>query len=261
MDPQTLAACLFAARATQQPWAPLEADGVPLTLGPAYDVQQAFNVLQAPDDPGAIAGYKVGLTSKAMQAFCGVDEPISGIVFAGRIHGSGAIIAASDFLRLGIECEIALRLKADIPALTGNESPQQLHDCIETVHAAFEIVEDRDADYSRLDAGSIVAENSWNMGMVVSDGVPAAGLGDLAAISARMWLNGAPAGQGRGEAALGSPAFVMRWLAGFLSRRGEKLMPGQWVMTGSLLPTVFPAKGDKFRFALDGLVAVELSVS
>jgi len=42
-------------------------------------------------------GYKVGLTSAPMQAFCGIDHPIAGVVLAGRVHRSGATMRRSDF--------------------------------------------------------------------------------------------------------------------------------------------------------------------
>ncbi len=51
------------------------------SMGDAYDIQDKYvPLLRAAH--GEPVGYKVGLTSKAMQTFCGVDHPIAGVVLA-----------------------------------------------------------------------------------------------------------------------------------------------------------------------------------
>ena len=50
-----------------------------------------------------------------MQAFCGIDHPIAGVVLAKRVHRSGATVRRADFGRLGLEFEIAVRIKSDVP--------------------------------------------------------------------------------------------------------------------------------------------------
>jgi len=59
------------------------------SMADAYDVQDKYvPLLRAVH--GQAVGYKVGLTSKAMQTFCGIDHPIAGVVLASRVHQSGA---------------------------------------------------------------------------------------------------------------------------------------------------------------------------
>ena len=113
-------------------------------------------------------GYKVGLTSAAMQAFCGIDHPIAGVVLARRVHRSGAIVKRSDFGRLGLEFEIAVRIKSDVPVTDGSCSAEMIEPHIDGICAAIELVDDRDADYGNLDVLSLVADNSWNGGIVLS---------------------------------------------------------------------------------------------
>jgi hypothetical protein len=86
----------------------------PATISDAYDIQDRYVALLR-GEHGAAVGYKVGLTSAAMQAFCGIDHPIAGVVLARRVHRSGATVRRSNFGRLGLEFEIAVRLKSDVP--------------------------------------------------------------------------------------------------------------------------------------------------
>ena len=81
----------------------------------AYDIQDKYvPLLRAVH--GEPVGYKVGLTSKAMQTFCGIDHPIAGVVLARRVHQSGASVRRADYGRIGLEFEIAVRMKSDMPA-------------------------------------------------------------------------------------------------------------------------------------------------
>src|ERR1700738_688362 len=84
---------------------PLGPPDGPATISDAYDIQERYVALLR-DKHGDAVGYKVGLTSAAMQAFCGIDHPIAGVVLSTRVVQSGATVRRSDFGRLGLEFEI-----------------------------------------------------------------------------------------------------------------------------------------------------------
>ena len=86
----------------------------PATISDAYDIQERYVALLR-GKHGDVVGYKVGLTSATMQTFCGIDHPIGGVVLASRLHKSGASVRRSDYGRLGLEFEIAVRIKSDVP--------------------------------------------------------------------------------------------------------------------------------------------------
>ena len=113
---QRAAEALLAEHKANTTFKPLGPPLAPAAIADAYDIQAKYVALlrAAHDEP---SGYKVGLTSATMQAFCGIDHPIGGVVLATRVHESGATIRRSDFGRLGLEFEIAVRLKSDIPAI------------------------------------------------------------------------------------------------------------------------------------------------
>src|SRR3954468_11870987 len=88
--------------------------GGPANISDAYDIQEQYVALLR-GKVGDTVGYKVGLTSATMQKFCGIDHPIAGVVLASRVHRSGAAVRRADFGRLGLEFEIAVRIKSDVP--------------------------------------------------------------------------------------------------------------------------------------------------
>jgi len=135
---------------------PLAPPDGPASISDAYDIQERYVALLRGKHGDAV-GYKVGLTSAPMQAFCGIDHPIAGVVLASRVHQSGAAVRRSDFGRLGLEFEIAVRLKSNVPVRGAPCTADIIAPHIGGVSAAIEIVDDRSADYTNLDVLSVVA--------------------------------------------------------------------------------------------------------
>jgi len=155
---------------------------------------------------------------------------------------------------------MALKVGAAVPALAEGADVSSLLDYVASAHAAFEIIDDRNADYAVLNAASIVAENSWNAGIVVGPPCDPRTLGHLDDVDGELLINGVSAGVGSSRDVLGGPLHVLAWLARFLARRGEALRPGQWIMTGSIIPTKFPPPGGRLQFTLRGLAPVSAQI-
>jgi 2-keto-4-pentenoate hydratase len=230
----------------------------PATIRDAYDIQQRYVALLR-GKHGDAMGYKVGLTSAPMQAFCGIDHPIAGVVLASRVHRSGAGVRRSDFGRLGLEFEIAVRIKSDVPVTGAPCTAEMIRPHIDGVCAAIELVDDRSADYGNLDVRSLVADNSWNGGIVLSEF--ARKWPDLEGVLGRATKDRVAIGEGHGRDILGHPFNSAAWLATQLGSRGERLKAGQVVMTGSVMKTVFPEGDANYRFDLEGVGFVEVQVT
>jgi 2-keto-4-pentenoate hydratase len=229
----------------------------PAAISDAYDVQERFVALLRAEH-GAAVGYKVGLTSAPMQTFCGIDHPIAGVVLAKRVVKSGATVRRGDFGRLGLEFEIAVRIKSDVSATETPHTAATIQPYIDGVCAAIELVDDRNADYANLDVRSLVADNSWNGGIVLSNFVTT--WPDLEAVRGKATKDGLSIGGGHGRDILGHPFNSVAWLATQLGRRGEGLRMGQVVMTGSVMKTVFPLEHATYRFDLEGISYVEVQI-
>src|ERR1700674_832270 len=219
----------------------------PATIADAYDIQDKYVALLQREHGDAV-GYKVGLTSATMQAFCRIDHPIVGVVLASRVHRSGTTVRRSDFGRLGLEFEIAVRIKSDVPVTSMPHTAETIRPHIDGVCAAVELVDDRNADYANLDVRSLVADNSWNGGIVLSEF--ATTWPDLESVLGRATNDRVAIGEGYGRDILGHPFNSVAWLATQLASRGAGLRAGQVVMTGSVMKTVFPEADASYRFDL-----------
>jgi len=259
-SPDAVAASLIAQHRDGVSFTPLPEDQRIGGLDAAYRIQEAFQALVIAQRRVTIAWYKVALTSKAMRDMVGVDQPLAGAIFDDTVHGSPAALESSDFQRLGVECEIALRLDADLPGRDGGHSRESVAAAVGAVLPAFELIEDRSADYGAIDAYSVIADNAWNAGIVLGSPVSAWRDLDLAATRGVLTVNGAVVSEGRGADALGHPLNALAWLADMMAARGRPLERGMIVMTGSIVKTVFPAPGDRLEFTLDGFGGVAMTL-
>lgn len=226
-------------------------------IATAYAIQDRFVRTLRTRDGAGVAGYKIGLTSSRMQAMCGIPHPIAGVVLEGRVHPSGATLPLSGFGRLGIEFEVAVRIGRPLGPDSGISGLADLAEAVAAVAPAVELIDDRGADYTSLDMLSLVADNSWNAGIVL--GAFRETWPDLAAIEGTAEQAGAVMDRGHGRDAMGHPFEPLLWLCRHLWSRGEGLKAGDVVMTGSLMPTRFPAAGESYRFTLAGLGAVDVA--
>ncbi len=254
LDPVRTAATLIDDHAHLRNLVPFARDHGATDLDGAYAIQAALVERLVPLK-GPRVGYKIGLTSLRMQQMCSIDHPVAGVVLADRLAKSGTQWRLSSLVRLGIEFEICVRLARPLPP---RATPYALEDVAKAVGAvcpAFEVIDDRNSPYP-LDMLSLVADNAWNEGIVQGEYVKS--WPDLAAASGVVELNGEVIDQGHGRDVLGHPFEPLRWLANHLSARGETLHAGEIVSTGSLVTTRFPKPGERYRFSVEGVGAVEI---
>src|SRR5450432_505087 len=258
----TLAAAkaIAAARRTRTPLAPLAAELAPRTEADGYRIQQALRDLLAADF-GAMVGYKIGCTSAVMQQYLDIPHPCGGSVFAHGVHASGASLRAADYVRVGVECEIAVRLARDLAPSAAPFTADTIAQAIEAYLPAIEIVDDRYADWRTLGAPTLVADDFFAAGCVLGQPVARPKAPDLLDVIGRAVINGVEAGQGTGADVLGHPHHALAWLANHLAATGQGLHAGQIVLTGSLVKTIWLNAGDRAVMDLSGLGKVEVAFS
>jgi 2-keto-4-pentenoate hydratase len=249
-----MAQWMWAARARRLPYRNLPDDLRPASIAEAYAAQEAYYRLAEPPY-GAVAGAKIATTTKVMQRLMGINHPCGGAVFRRTIHASPARLRAADFVNLRIESEIALQLGADLPASGAPWTRASVAPAVAAALPAFELIEDRNADYARTEATSLIVENCWNGGIVI--GTPKRiALDDLVGITGRLTLGGKLIGEGAAE----DPCATLAWLANHVAERGRDLKAGMVVITGSLIPTVSIAPGQRAVFTVEGLGEVTMDV-
>ncbi|MDD9990987.1 MAG: fumarylacetoacetate hydrolase family protein [Rhodospirillales bacterium] len=256
-----LAERLFVENAEGRPFQRLRGADRPASLDEGYRVQSLLNRRFAEAGRGGIAGYKVGLTSEAIQTMYGSDQPISGVVFETGVHRSPARIALADYTRLGLEFELAVGIGGDFRPEDAPFAPDDARDRVASCMPAFELIEDRHADHDDVDALSILVDNAWCAGVVLGQPCSDWRTLDLANTPVSLRINDALPAAAVTGAAMGNPLHSLVWLANQLASRGTTLKRGMIVMTGSTLATQFPKAGDRFVYEIEGLGAAEATIA
>jgi 2-oxo-3-hexenedioate decarboxylase/2-keto-4-pentenoate hydratase len=249
---KTMAQWMWDARARRLPYRNLPAELKPASLREAYAAQEAYYRLAEPVY-GAVCGAKIATTTKVMQELMGIDHPCGGAIFARTIHYSPAHLHTDDFVNVRIESEIALMLGADLPAAGAPWTRDTVAPAVSAAMPAFELIEDRHADYTKTEVASLIVENCWNGGIVIGAAKfisPAS----LVGIAGKLTIGGNPAGEGFAE----DPCATLAWLANHLAERGRGLKAGMVVITGSVIPTISIKPGDHAAFSVAGLGEVEV---
>ena len=233
-------------------------DGLPARLRPAgeaeaYAVQAVLHDRLTAAGWGTVVGHKIGCTTPVMQTFLKIPNPCAGGVFAPTVAlGRGAFEHAR-YLHVGVECELAVRLAADLPARGAPYDRESVAPAVGALMAAIEVVDDRWVDYHAVDTPTLVADDFFGAGCVLGEPVAGWRRLDLEAISGSMAINGEVVGHGRGADILGHPFEALAWLANSLAGRGSALRAGEFVLLGSLVATRWLERGDEAVVAIEGL--------
>ena len=261
MSTQAAAKQLLEAHERRQRFAPLPPGLAPRTESEAYAIQDAFVALRA-QKLGALAGYKIALTSAEMRRFVGVDSPQAGVMFESTLKRSPARVRAADYVRLIVEFEIAVQIAEDLPAADKPFFRDRVAKSVGAVMPALELADDRNADYKALAKHplELIADNCWNEGAVLGAPIKDWKAIDLAAVRGVATINGSKVGEGRGADAMGHPLDAVAWLADHLASSGRGLLRGDVVITGSIVTTKAVTPGDLVLFDVKELGQVELRV-
>jgi 2-keto-4-pentenoate hydratase len=244
------------ARRNRTPLHALASDTAPQDEAEGYRIQRAVHDLLLPH-AGPFVGYKIGCTSPVMQQYLNIPHPCGGGVFAKGVHDNGAVLAAADYVRVGVECEIAVRLARDLSPTEEPFTAEWVMEAIEAYHPAIEIVDDRYTDWQTMGAPTLIADDFFAAGCVLGQAVARSGAPDLLELVGRAVVNGTEVGRGTGADVLGHPHNALAWLANHLAAEGKGLHAGQIVLTGSLVKTVWLNAGDNVTMELKGLGKVE----
>jgi len=235
-QPEEAARALHASRQRREQLAPLAKNVAPRTEVEGAAVQYALARRAGATSPG---GFKIGATAKRMQDYLGLDGPAAGFMAVGNIYRSGAELRLAEFVRPGVECELAVRLGRDLPA--GPCSPERAADAVADLMAGIEIVDNRYGELLELGVLTLIADQVFHAACVL--GEPSTHdwrTLDIGGLRGRLIVDGHQRDEGVGADLMGHPMNCLAWLAGSpVAATFGGLKAGQVVMLGSVTPPVW----------------------
>ena len=251
-----IAAALNEAETKRAPIAPLSETYPSIDLADAYAIQLAGVNLHTAVGAG-IGGWKVGLTSKAMQQMLGVDQPDFGHLLDYMRVDEGTRIASSDLIWPRAEPEIAFELDTDLRGPGVNAADVMAATAY--LIPALEVIDSRVRDW-KIKLVDTIADNASCGRYVLGGNRVKPGEFDMKLIGMNYYVDGQLVGTATSAAILGDPAEAVAWLANTLAPYGHYLQAGQVIMPGSLVAAVDAKPDSRIRADFDHLGSVELQL-
>lgn len=207
----------------------------------AYNIQE-YVVASFQAAGRTIKGYKVGLTSKAMQDMAGSTEPDYAAMMDNMFIPEASELVRSDWSDPLVEIEIAFVMKERLEGPGINAS--DVIRATDFVLPAIEIVDFRVTRAPGMDVRDTIADLAA-IGGVVLGGNPISLLDiDIRNIHGSLIINGEKREEGMSVEVLGNPVNAVAWLANKLSEFGVAFQPGDVILSGSFLRALPVQAGD-----------------
>jgi 2-oxo-hept-3-ene-1,7-dioate hydratase len=234
-----------------------------MTMDDAYAVQSALVGRKMAAGRRRI-GWKIGLTSRAMQQALRIETPDSGVLLDDMAFDTGATVPAGRFIQPRVEAEIAFVMKA--PLAGADCTRADVLAATDHVTPALEILDTRilrvdpETGQPRIITDTI-SDNAANAGIVLGTEHRSPEDVDLRWIGAILTRDGIVEETGLGAGVLNDPVTSVLWLARRMADYGQSISPGDIVLSGSFVRPVEAPSGSDIRadFGLFGSVEIKFA--
>lgn len=232
-----------------------------MALDDAYAVQSALIARKRAAGVDVI-GWKIGLTSRAMQQALDITTPDSGVLLEDMLFANGAAISAGRFIQPRVEAEIAFVMKSGLAG--PNVTREDVLAATAHVAPSLEILDTRilradpETGKARIITDTI-SDNAANGGIVLGRERHAIDAFDLRWVGAIVKRDGIVEETGLGAGVLNDPVTGILWLVHRLARYGDGLSAGDIVLSGSFIRPIEAPSGSVFEADFGDFGSVSVS--
>ena len=207
---------------------------IPISYEDAYLIQDELKLLYLSLKDNISIGKKVGCTSTDGQKQLDIDEPFYGNLYSRFYSIDIEELSSKKFNKPFIEPEIALRIKDDINI---SEAPFALKD-VDTLFDGFvcalEIVDFRfNKNLREIGALNLIATNGASEYWIRNSEVFDINTINFDNHPVNISFDNKVIGEGNTNSVMGSPINSALWLLNKIAKKGETLLKGQFISTGT----------------------------
>jgi 2-keto-4-pentenoate hydratase len=247
-DIDTAARHLLQARASNRQLSGLPPECILQDAAEAYAIQDAVSAALGP-----VGGWKVGAKGPDAQPSC-APLPFS------LIYPAPCSLPPSASGQLGIEAEIAVRLKQDLPPRGTPYIRDEVIAAIGSIHPAIEIVAYRFADHGQQSPLTLLADALGNSTLLYGTGRNERFDIDQTSQPVQLYFGTSQVADAVGGNPAGDIFRLLVWLANHAARRCGGLRAGQIVTTGSCTGLLYAKAGVEVNAAFPGLGDIAFSI-
>ncbi|MBK89738.1 MAG: sulfate adenylyltransferase [Chloroflexi bacterium] len=223
-----------------------------LSISDGYSIQnEIYDHYSKVED---FTAWKIGCTSKVMQEYLNIPSPCLGRVMKKNIYKGTTKLNFSEFIRPGVECEIAVILSKDFDI----NMNQNIEKIIDRVVPSIEIVDDRWLDYTKEETSILIADDFFASSVVYGHGIEIGSINNLREIKGYMSLNNKIIGEGKGSDILEDPINALKWFLDFNFSNNNYPKPGDLITLGSIVQTYWVKKNDRIKIDIEKIGNIEV---
>ena len=231
---QEAAKLLFEHRLNKLTVSELPKQLIPTSYEDAYLIQEELKLLYLSLKDNITIGKKVGCTSTEGQKQLSIDEPFYGNLYSRFYDVDIDELSSKKFNKPFIEPEIALRIKKDIDISKAPFSLKDIDTLFDGFVCALEIVDFRfNKSLKEIGALNLIATNGASEYWIRNSEIF-----DLNSINfdnhpVNIYFDNNLVGEGNTNSVMESPLNSALWLINKISKKGETLLKGQFITTGT----------------------------
>lgn len=219
-----------------------------IEVGDSYRIQEHV-VSSFLAEGSRIKGYKIGLTSKAMQEMVGSTEPDFSAILDYMFIVEGADVPRADWMDPIVEIELAFVMKEKLEGPGINVA--DVIRATDFVLPAIELVDFRVARAPGMDVRDTIADLAGVGGVVLGGNPISLQDIDVRKVHGSLLINGEVREEGMSSAVLGNPLTAVAWLANKLAEFGVSFEPGDVILSGSFVRALPVQAGDEVLARFD----------
>ena len=232
----------------------------PKTIDDAYKIQENLKLRYLELKDNICIGKKIGATSLTAQEVLNMDEPFYGNLFSRYSSVNPTKLYAKDFFEPYAEPEISFRIKEDINISKAPFKFKDLDYLLDGLFCSVEIVDFRfRKPLSEIGALNVISTNGASEFWIRDENLIKIKDVDLNNFEVSLLINDTIVDTGNTKNVLDNPLNAVLWLINNLAEKGEPMLKGQFISSGSCTKAfrIYPKSKIKADFNQLGSIEFE----
>ena len=217
----------------------------------AYSLQEIVNTRLSSSGLGEVIGYKIGCTNKIIQKELGVNNPIFGPIFKSKIIQNNRKISIKEFIKVGVECEIYIKISKEINENT-NYNIDNIRNFISNFGVSLELVENRFLDIKKNKIEHIIIDGSLGNSIVFGKEFSNNFI-NYSKFVGRLFINNKEVYSNFADTILGDPLNALLWYFDQKLSLSKLIKKGEIISLGSITPLIWIDSPCNVKAVIDDL--------
>tara|TARA_Y100001970_G_scaffold292316_1_gene433109 strand:- start:16931 stop:17728 length:798 start_codon:yes stop_codon:yes gene_type:complete len=230
----------------------------PSNLDEAYKIQDELKYFYLSLKNNQTLGKKIGVTNKDAAAQVGINEPFYGNLFTRYCDINVKELNSKNFHQPYIEPEIGFRIKNDIDISQAPFDMNNVDDLFDGLVCSIEIVDFRfKKPINEIGAFNLIATNGASDFWIRHEDIYPLNKINLNNHEINLHINSNIHERGNTNKVLKNPINAALWLINTLALKGESMLKGQFISTGSCTKAAILKKNTKIKADFGHLGIIE----